>query len=81
MHAYAITFLYYNPAQLSGQQVEGSFVVKFLGGAQFLAKFKIAMDGTVTLSSNPSLANGVKMEMNHRTAGNTVSVNFDSVLE
>lgn len=56
-------------------------MVKFLGGAQFLAKFKIAMDGTVTLSSNPSLANGVKMEMNHRTAGNTVSVNFDSVLE
>ena len=65
---------------LSGQQVEGSFTVKFLGGAKFIAKFKITMDGSVELSSTPPSANGVTMEMNHRIAGNTVSVNFNSVM-
>ena len=56
-------------------------MVKFLGGSRFLAKFKIAMDGTVTLSSDPLSANGVKMDMHYRIAGNTVSVNFDSIMQ
>ena len=66
---------------LSGQQVEGSFVVRFLGGAQFLAKFKIATDMTVTISSAPPSAMGITMVMSYTIVNNTVSVNLHSTEE
>ena len=82
MHAYGIvTFLLHYSEQLIGQQVEGSFEVKFLGGSDFIAQFKIAMDGTVTITFDPPSANGIQMDMHYRIAGNTVSINFDSNMQ
>ena len=63
--------------------MEGSFEMKFLGGSRFIAKFKIALDGTVTVTSDPPSTKGVKMDMHYRIAreDNTVFVNFDSIME
>ena len=70
--------LYYHHVQLSGEQVDGSFMVKFLGGAQFSVTMKIDMNGTITLRCDPPTANGVRMDMKKSIAGNSVSVNMDS---
>ena len=53
-------------------------MVKFLGGSIFIAKIKIASEGTVTVSSDPPSAKGIKMDVVYSIAANTVSVNFDS---
>ena len=53
-------------------------MVKFLGGSIFIAKVKIAMDGTATLSSDPPSDKNIKIDMDIRLAGPTVSVIFES---
>ena len=58
--------------------MEGSFEVKFLGGSDFIAQFKIAMDVTVTVTTDSPSANGIQMDMHYHIAGNIVYVNFDN---
>ena len=61
--------------------MEGSFLVKFLGGCHMFVKIKVDTDGIVTLSSDLTSAKRVKLDMIYTIAGNAVSVNFDSNLE
>ena len=65
-------------AQLSGQQVNGSFVVSFLGGAKFTATFGIDDQKIITVNSDPTKSQNIEMIMNYSFVGQVVTVNFIS---
>eukprot|EP00731_Ephydatia_muelleri_P035214 Em0105g12a len=66
-------------AQLTGQQVEGSFAVTHLGGSQFTATYKVEQSGEVTTSSTPESDGAVKFVIQKQIAGNTVNISFNSI--